>query len=129
MVVDLDRCIGCSACVVGCYSENNVAVVKREQVIKGREMSWIRVQRYFDDDKNAAKWLIMLSSAATTRPVSMCALFSPRSIAWRGLITRFNRCFGTRFCSQNDPYKVRRFNWFTLAGPSRSSGSSIPTLR
>ena len=118
MVVDLDRCIGCSACVAGCYSENNVAVVKREQVIKGREMSWIRVQRYFDDDKNGAKWLVMLCQHCDNATCEyVCPIFAPQHSV-EGLNNQiYNRCFGTRFCSQNDPYKVRRFNWFTFTRP------------
>ena len=118
MVVDLDRCIGCGACVVGCYSENNVAVVKREQVIKGREMSWIRVQRYFDDDKNGAKWLVMLCQHCDNATCEyVCPIFAPQHSV-EGLNNQiYNRCFGTRFCSQNDPYKVRRFNWFTFTRP------------
>jgi molybdopterin-containing oxidoreductase family iron-sulfur binding subunit len=118
MVVDLDRCIGCSACVAGCYSENNVAVVKREQVLKGREMSWIRVQRYFDDDGKAAKWLVMLCQHCDNAPCEyVCPVFAPQHDV-EGLNNQiYNRCFGTRFCSQNDPYKVRRFNWFTFTRP------------
>ena len=118
MVVDLDRCIGCSACVAGCYSENNVAVVKREQVLKGREMSWIRVQRYFDDDGKAAKWLVMLCQHCDNAPCEyVCPIFAPQHSV-EGLNNQiYNRCFGTRFCSQNDPYKVRRFNWFTFTRP------------
>jgi molybdopterin-containing oxidoreductase family iron-sulfur binding subunit len=118
MVVDLDRCIGCSACVLGCYSENNVAVVKREQVLKGREMSWIRVQRYFDDNKKGAKWLIMLCQHCDNATCEyVCPIFAPTHNP-EGLNTQvYNRCFGTRFCSQNDPYKVRRFNWYTFTRP------------
>jgi molybdopterin-containing oxidoreductase family iron-sulfur binding subunit len=118
MVVDLDRCIGCSACVVGCYSENNVAVVKRDQVLRGREMSWIRVQRYFDDDKKSAKWLIMLCQHCDNAPCEyVCPIFAPHHSV-EGLNNQiYNRCFGTRFCSQNDPYKVRRFNWYTFTRP------------
>jgi len=118
MVVDLDRCIGCGACVAGCYSENNVAVVKREQVLRGREMSWIRVQRYFDDDKKSAKWLIMLCQHCDNAPCEyVCPIYAPHHSV-EGLNNQiYNRCFGTRFCSQNDPYKVRRFNWYTFTRP------------
>ncbi|MGC9965132.1 MAG: molybdopterin dinucleotide binding domain-containing protein [Syntrophobacteraceae bacterium] len=118
MVVDLDRCIGCGACVAGCYSENNVAVVKREQILKGREMSWIRVQRYFDDNGKAAKWLVMLCQHCDNAPCEyVCPIFAPQHSV-EGLNNQiYNRCFGTRFCSQNDPYKVRRFNWFTFTRP------------
>lgn len=118
MVVDLDRCIGCSACVVGCYAENNVAIVKRDQVLRGREMSWIRVQRYFEDDPKAARWLVMMCQHCDNATCEyVCPVFAPHHTV-EGLNTQiYNRCFGTRFCSQNDPYKVRRFNWFTFTRP------------
>jgi molybdopterin-containing oxidoreductase family iron-sulfur binding subunit len=118
MVVDLDRCIGCSACVAGCYSENNVAVVRRKQILMGREMSWIRVQRYFDNDGKAARWLVMLCQHCDNAPCEyVCPIFAPQHSV-EGLNNQiYNRCFGTRFCSQNDPYKVRRFNWFTFTRP------------
>ncbi len=118
MVVDLDRCIGCGACVVACYAENNVAVVGREQVIKGREMSWIRVQRYFDKSTKGARWLVMLCQHCDNAPCEyVCPIFAPQHSV-EGLNNQvYNRCFGTRFCSQNDPYKVRRFNWFTFTRP------------
>ncbi len=119
MVVDMDRCIGCGACVVGCYSENNVAVVKREQVLMGREMSWIRVQRYFDDETKLARWLVMLCQHCDNAPCEyVCPIFAPQHSV-EGLNNQiYNRCFGTRFCSQNDPYKVRRFNWYSFSRPS-----------
>lgn len=119
MVVDLDRCIGCGACVVACYAENNVAVVGKEQVLKGREMSWLRVQRYFLDDQKSARWLVMLCQHCDSAPCeSVCPVFAPHHSV-DGLNNQiYNRCFGTRFCSQNDPYKVRRFNWFTFTRPT-----------
>ncbi|MDY0042809.1 MAG: 4Fe-4S dicluster domain-containing protein, partial [Desulforhabdus sp.] len=119
MVVDLDRCIGCGACVMACYAENNVAVVGRQQVLKGREMSWIRVQRYFEEYKTAAKWLVMLCQHCDEAPCeSVCPIFAPHHSV-EGLNNQvYNRCFGTRFCSQNDPYKVRRFNWFMFTRPT-----------
>lgn len=118
MVVDLDRCIGCGACVIACYAENNVAVVGREQILNGREMSWIRVQRYFDRNKPVARWLIMMCQHCDAAPCeSVCPIFAPQHSV-EGLNNQvYNRCFGTRFCSQNDPYKVRRFNWFTFTRP------------
>ena len=119
MVVDLDRCIGCGACVVACYAENNVAVVGREQVLNGREMSWLRVQRYFLDDTMRARWLVMLCQHCESAPCeAVCPVFAPHHSS-EGLNNQvYNRCFGTRFCSQNDPYKVRRFNYFTFTRPT-----------
>jgi molybdopterin-containing oxidoreductase family iron-sulfur binding subunit len=118
MVVDLDRCIGCGACVVACYAENNVAFVGREQMLKGREMSWIRVQRYFDPVDHRVHWLVMLCQHCDSAPCeSVCPIYAPQH-SIEGLNNQvYNRCFGTRFCSQNDPYKVRRFNWYTWQRP------------
>jgi len=119
MIVDLDRCIGCGACVVACYAENNVAIVGREQVLKEREMSWLRIQRYFDDDGRTIRYLPMLCQQCDEAPCeSVCPIFAPQH-SKDGLNNQvYNRCFGTRFCSQNDPYKVRRFNWFTFTRPA-----------
>jgi molybdopterin-containing oxidoreductase family iron-sulfur binding subunit len=118
MVVDLDRCIGCGACVVACYAENNVATVGRNEVLKGREMSWLRIQRYFDRD-GSMRFLPMLCQHCDTAPCEpVCPVFAPHH-GEDGLNNQvYNRCFGTRFCSQNDPYKVRRYNWFTFTRPS-----------
>jgi len=118
MVVDLDRCIGCGACVVACYAENNVAVVGREQVLKSREMSWLRVQRYFEPDAPIAPWLPMLCQHCDCAPCeSVCPVYAPHH-SKEGLNNQiYNRCIGTRFCHQNDPYKVRRFNFFTYTRP------------
>jgi anaerobic selenocysteine-containing dehydrogenase/Fe-S-cluster-containing dehydrogenase component len=115
MVVDLDRCIGCGACVVACYAENNVAVVGREQMLLQREMSWLRVQRYFKHNDLGIRYLVMLCQHCDAAPCeSVCPIFAPHH-SIEGLNNQiYNRCFGTRFCSQNDPYKVRRFNWFTF---------------
>ncbi|RJQ87534.1 MAG: 4Fe-4S dicluster domain-containing protein [Desulfobacteraceae bacterium] len=118
MVVDLDRCIGCGACVMACYAENNVAFVGRQQMLKMREMSWIRTQRYFEPGTWRVGWLIMLCQHCDAAPCeSVCPVFAPHHSV-DGLNNQvYNRCFGTRFCSQNDPYKVRRFNWFTWRRP------------
>ena len=100
-------------------AENNVAVVGREQVLLGREMSWLRIQRYFSDDGETIHYLPMLCQHCDEAPCeAVCPVFAPHHSV-EGLNNQvYNRCFGTRFCSQNDPYKVRRFNWFTFTRPT-----------
>jgi molybdopterin-containing oxidoreductase family iron-sulfur binding subunit len=119
MVVDLDRCIGCSACVAACYAENNVGVVGEEQIIKGREMAWLRIERYQDPkDMTQLIFLPMLCQHCDNAPCeSVCPVFAPHH-SKEGLNNQiYNRCIGTRFCAQNCPYKVRRFNWFDWQWP------------
>lgn len=119
MALDLHRCIGCGACSVACYAENNLAIVGRERVIKGLEMSWLTVQRYFNE-KNTDKieWLVMLCQQCTEAPCeAVCPVFAPQH-SIEGLNTQiYNRCIGTRDCSQNDPWKVRRFNFAYYTHP------------
>jgi len=119
MVIDLDRCIGCGACVVACYAENNVAIVGKKLITQGREMSWLRIQRYFKETDKSIRHLPMLCQHCDEAPCeSVCPVFAPHHSV-DGLNNQvYNRCFGTRFCSQNDPYKVRRFNWFTFTRDS-----------
>jgi molybdopterin-containing oxidoreductase family iron-sulfur binding subunit len=114
MIVDLDRCIGCGACVIGCYAENNVGVVGRREVERGRHMAWLNIQRYFEADQPFIRFLPMLCQHCDEAPCeSVCPVFGPQHNA-EGINNQvYNRCIGTRFCSQNCPYKVRRFNWFT----------------
>ena len=119
MVVDLDRCTGCGACAVACYAENNVAVVGEGRIAEGREMAWLRVERYIaPDDATRVHFLPMMCQHCDNAPCeSVCPVYAPHH-GKEGLNNQvYNRCIGTRFCAQNCPYKVRRFNWFDYRWP------------
>jgi anaerobic selenocysteine-containing dehydrogenase/Fe-S-cluster-containing dehydrogenase component len=119
MVVDLDKCIGCGACAAACYAENNLGVVGIERILQGREMSWLRVERYHDPEHmDNITFLPMMCQHCDNAPCeSVCPVYAPHH-SKEGLNNQiYNRCIGTRFCSQNCPYKVRRFNWFDWQWP------------
>ena len=119
MIVDLDKCIGCASCAAACYAENNIGIVGVEQVTRGREMAWLSVHRYLDPDKrDKITFLPMMCQHCDNAPCeSVCPVYAPHH-SREGLNNQiYNRCIGTRFCSQNCPYKLRRFNWFTWEWP------------
>jgi anaerobic selenocysteine-containing dehydrogenase/Fe-S-cluster-containing dehydrogenase component len=119
MVVDMDRCIGCGACVAACYAENNIGIVGEQRILEGREMAWLQIQRYHDpDDMARMTFLPMMCQHCDNAPCeAVCPVYAPHH-SKEGLNNQiYNRCIGTRFCAQNCPYKVRRFNWFDWQWP------------